>query len=165
MSMIIIQAMDIALRAHDGQKRKYTQEPYIVHPFAVAGLVASTGADDYSIAAALLHDVVEDCGVDPCYLAATFGSRVTDLVMAVTDVSKPTDGNRAVRKRLDLEHLALASPQAQTIKLADLIDNTKTIIAFDPAFAQTYLEEKRALLEVLKRGHVGLWSIARTLAR
>jgi hypothetical protein len=78
----------------------------------------------------------------------------------LTDVSKPTDGNRAKRKNMDREHIAKASLQAKTIKLADLIDNTRSIVEHDPKFAKVYLTEKALLLEVLREGDSFLWSMA-----
>ncbi|SNR99825.1 HD domain-containing protein [Humidesulfovibrio mexicanus] len=161
---IITDAMDFATQAHRGQKRKYTGEPYIVHPFAVAGLVRSVVEAEEAIAAAFLHDTVEDCGVPFIVLADRFGRFVADLVEMLTDPSRPEDGNRAMRKRIDLGHTTQACPVAKTIKLADLIDNTKSIVAFDPKFAAVYLEEKRRLLEVLREGDAGLWAIAKELA-
>ena len=71
-------------------------------------------------------------------------------------MSKPEDGNRATRKAIDREHTAQAPAEAQTIKLADLISNSKSIMAHDPDFAVTYLAEKRLLLEVLTKGDPGL---------
>jgi hypothetical protein len=73
------------------------------------------------------------------------------LVVEVTDVSRPTDGNPAQRKALDRAHLARASEWGQTIKLADLID-TADIAAHDPDLAKDYLAEKAALLTVLTKG-------------
>ena len=81
-------------------------------------------------------------------------------MLEVTDVSKKEDGNRAVRKHIDLMHLANASPEGQTIKLADLIDNTESITKYDPGFAYKYMREKRDLLQVLTRGDYRLYEIA-----
>ncbi len=161
---IIERAMDFAEEHHRGQKRKYTGEPYIVHPFAVAGLVRSVTSREDVIAAALLHDTVEDTFATLEDVEYNFGPGVTFLVEMVTDVSRPGDGNRTKRKQMDLEHIARACPAAKTIKLADLIDNTKSIVAYDPKFAAIYLEEKRRLLEVLREGDAGLWAIAKELA-
>jgi hypothetical protein len=119
----------------------------------VALLVSSVTDDAEVIAAALLHDTVEDCGVSFDELARRFGPRVRNLVHELTNVSKPEDGNRAIRKRRDLIHLSLASPDGQTIKLADLISNSESIVAHDPKFAKVYMEEKRDLLAVLQDGH------------
>lgn len=165
MSNIVVSAMDFAEEYHRGQKRKYTGEPYIVHPFAVAGLVRSVMHDEDVIAAAILHDTVEDTAATMEDIEYHFGARVMFLVEMVTDISRPEDGNRATRKALDLEHLAKASPAAQTIKLADLIDNTKSIVAYDPKFAKVYLEEKLAVLDVLTKGDRGLWDIAHGLVK
>jgi hypothetical protein len=80
-------------------------------------------------------------------------------------VSKPGDGKRAVRKELDRQHSAKAPPQAQTIKLADLIDNTLSIRTRDPGFWHVYRREKMALLKVLKEGDPDLWRRANEQAR
>lgn len=148
-----------AAHAAVGQQRKYTKEPYIVHPTEVATIVMTVpGATDEMIAAAYLHDVVEDTGVTIEDVAAEFGEEVAELVGWLTDVSGPEDGNRASRKAKDREHTASAPAAAQTVKLADLISNSASILAHDPNFAVTYLKEKRLLLEVLTKGDPGLHS-------
>ena len=147
------------------QRRKYTNEPYINHPEAVANLVRSVPHTEAMICAAWLHDVVEDtpCTADEVRLA--FGLEVAALVEMLTDVSKPGDGNRKERKAVDRDHTAKASPQAKTIKLADLIDNSRSIIQFDNAFAKVYLAEKVLLLEVLQEGDATLMSMAQDFLR
>jgi (p)ppGpp synthase/HD superfamily hydrolase len=99
--------------------------------------------------------------VTPDEVGRAFGRRVEQLVVEVTDVSCSADGNRAARKSLDRGHLAVASPEGQTIKLADLIDNARSIATHDPRFARTYLAEMEALLQVLKRGDPRLLELAR----
>jgi hypothetical protein len=89
-----------------------------------------------------------------------FGADIAALVGWLTDVSKPEDGNRAHRKAMDREHTAAAPAEAQTIKLADLISNSKSIMEHDPAFAKTYLEEKRLLLAVMTKGDRDLHTMA-----
>jgi (p)ppGpp synthase/HD superfamily hydrolase len=89
-----------------------------------------------------------------------FGKQVAALVADLTDVSRFEDGNRQARKCIDREHTAKASPDAKTIKLADLIDNTRSIVAHDPDFAKVYLGEKRQLLKVLREGDPVLWKLA-----
>ena len=156
---IVRKAQVYAMAAHAavGQKRKYTGEPYIVHPAEVASIVASVpGATPDMVAAAWLHDVVEDTGCTFTDVHMAFGIDIATLVGWLTDVSKPEDGNRAKRKAMDREHTAQAPAEAQTIKLADLISNSRSIMQHDPEFAKTYLEEKRLLLEVLTRGDAGL---------
>jgi len=151
--------------AHEGQKRKYTGEPYILHPVAVAELVRSVPHTPAMIAAALLHDVVEDTPITLDEIERVFGFEVAVLVEMLTDVSKLSDGNRAARKAIDREHTAKASPAAKTIKLADLIENSKSIMAHDPAFAKVYLVEKALLLEVLREGDATLWAMAAEIVR
>ena len=143
------------------QVRKYTFEPYIVHPAEVASIVASVPHTDAMVAAAWLHDVVEDTGVTIETIRAEFGEEVAELVGWLTDVSHAHDGNRAHRKAIDREHTAQAPASAQTVKLADLIANTRSIVKHDVAFAKTYLAEKRLLLEVLTRGDAVLMAEAR----
>ena len=150
-----------AAHAAVGQLRKYTNEPYIVHPAEVVSIVRSVPHTEAMLAAAWLHDVVEDTGVTIETVRAEFGEEVADLVSWLTDVSRPEDGNRAHRKARDREHTAAAPAEAQTVKLADLISNTRSIMAHDPKFAVTYLEEKRALLAVMTRGDATLMAIAR----
>ncbi len=148
---MIAHAATFAAEAHAAvaQVRKYTGEPYIVHPEAVAALVAEAGGDDAMVAAAWLHDVVEDTEVSLATLRDLFGDDVADLVFWLTDVSRPEDGNRAVRKEKDRSHNAQAPARAKAVKLADLIDNTASILAHDPDFATVYLREKAVLLDVL----------------
>ena len=156
---IVRKAQTYAMAAHAavGQKRKYTGEPYIVHPAEVASIVASVpGSTPDMVAAAWLHDVIEDTGCTYTDIHIGFGADIAALVSWLTDVSKPEDGNRATRKRIDREHTAQAPSEAQTIKLADLISNSRSIMQHDPEFAKTYLEEKRLLLEVLTKGDPGL---------
>lgn len=107
-----------AAHAAVGQKRKYTGEDYADHPIAVAEIVSSVPHTEEMLAAALLHDVVEDTKVDINLIHAMFGSAVGTLVYWLTDQSKPTDGNREKRKAIDREHSASAPAKAQTIKLA-----------------------------------------------
>lgn len=145
------------------QVRRYTGEPYIVHPTEVVSIVSMVDHTPEMLAAAWLHDVVEDTGVTIETIHAEFGEKVSELVGWLTDISKPQDGNRKIRKAIDREHTSMAPAEAQTIKLADLISNSKSIMEHDPKFAVTYLEEKRLLLEVLTKGDKKLMDIAKSL--
>lgn len=159
-------AKRFATEAHEriDQRRKYTNEPYINHPAAVADIVRSVPHTEEMLAAAWLHDVVEDTPVTLKEVQNEFGEEVAVLVEMLTDVSKSEDGNRAFRKAMDLKHTAKASAQAKTVKLADLIHNSESIIRRDPGFARVYLQEKRALLKVLKEGDRTLWKQAYEIA-
>lgn len=158
----IVRAAEYARVAHEevGQLRKYTNEPYIKHPEEVARLVARCGGTEDMVCAAWLHDVVEGTKRGLEEVREEFGEWVAELVGWLTDVSKKEDGNRAVRKKLDREHIAQAPKEAKTIKLADLISNTKSIVEIDPKFAEVYLVEKELLLGVLREGDVWLWDFA-----
>lgn len=155
---LVERARTFAIGAHEsiGQKRKYTNTPYFKHPLAVADLVRSVPHTKTMLAAAYLHDVVEDTGVSLETIDDLFGAPVADLVFWLTDQSKPSDGNREKRKAIDRAHSASAPPAAQTIKLADLIDNTATINQHDPEFAKVYRKEKEALLRVMDKGDPSL---------
>lgn len=158
--MLIEKARVFATAAHAaiGQKRKYTGEDYIVHPTEVAEIVAGVpGATDTMVAAAYLHDVVEDTSVTLETIKIEFGEEVATLVEWLTDVSKPEDGNRAARRAIDRAHTAGAPPEAQTIKLADLLSNCSSIKMYDPEFAKVYLDEKRQLMQVLHKGDKTLY--------
>ena len=159
---IVEKARIFATAAHAAVKqvRKYTGEPYINHPIHVMSIVKTVPHTDAMLAAALLHDTVEDTGVTFELIEQEFGSEVANLVSWLTDVSRPEDGNRAVRKHIDLEHTAQAPAAAQTIKLADLISNTSSIVKHDLNFAETYLKEKQALLQVLTKSDRTLLSWA-----
>lgn len=166
MSRLINEASIFAKYHHEavGQLRKYTGEPYIIHPARVALTVRSVpGATEEMIAAAWLHDTVEDTNATLADIERSFGVTVATYVEMLTDVSRPEDGNRAKRKEIDLAHTALACPQAKTIKLADLIDNMRSITKHDPKFALIYLPEKLALLDVLMDGDNGLWHMAHNM--
>ena len=142
-------AIQFATKAHEGQTRKYTGEPYIVHPLAVMEIVKTVEHTEEMLMAAVLHDTVEDTDTTIQDIDREFGPVVAQLVEELTDVSKPEDGNRAFRKALDREHSAQASAQGQTIKVADLISNTASITEHDPDFAKVYMKEKALLLQVL----------------
>ena len=149
--MKLKKAIEFATKAHEGQTRKYTGEPYIVHPLEVAHNVKTVEHTEEMLMAAVLHDTVEDTDTTIQDIDREFGPVVAQLVEELTDVSKPEDGNRAFRKGLDREHSAQASAQGQTIKVADLISNTKSITEHDPHFAKVYMKEKALLLQLLDK--------------
>lgn len=160
-------ALAFAKAAHEavGQLRKYSQQPYIVHPMAVAELVKTVPHTPEMVASALLHDTVEDTNVKLEDIDSAFGPGVAQLVDELTDVSRPHHGNRAIRKEMDRQHLAAASSAAKTVKLADLIHNSRDIIKHDPGFARKYMKEMKALLEVLREGDPTLYSEATEIVR
>ena len=160
---LVSRSVAFAAEAHASQTRKYTNEPYITHPISVARMVAEEAGTPEMIAAALLHDIVEDTPVTAEQIEMEFGGVVAELVRQLTDVSRPEDGNRAHRKALDRDHLSKGSAAAKTIKLADLIDNAGSIQKHDPKFAKVYMAEKKLLLEVLADGDARLLAQAKAI--
>lgn len=149
-----------AAHAAVNQRRKYTNDPYIVHPRAVAKIVQEVPkiVTWEMVAVAWLHDTVEDTKVTHELIREYFGVVVSDGVRDLTNVD-PSFGNRATRFEANLYRLSGAPSWAQTIKLADLYDNTSSIVQHDPKFAPVYLREKRQTLEVLRDGDRGLWNM------
>ncbi len=160
------EAMMFAREVHKDQRRKYTNEPYVSHLAEVAGIVATTARDQIleshqiMIATAWLHDCIEDQKITFTQLDALFGYGVADGVRCLSDLEP---GNRAERKAFARQRLARATGWVQTIKCADLISNTSSIVQHDPKFAVTYLEEKRLLLEALTKADPRLLALAREL--
>jgi len=146
-------ALAFATAAHEGQMRKYTFEPYITHPVAVAKLVKEFGGDSEQIVAALLHDTVEDTDATHEQILHHFGKNVAELVFFLTDVSIGIKEKRPIRKAMDRKHLASAPKKAQFVKCADLIHNTSSITEHDKGFAKVYLNEKKALLQAMTKVH------------
>lgn len=166
MSPLVESARAFAHAAHTAacQVRKYTGEPYIAHPAAVAGTVAYVTNDQNAIAAAWLHDVQEDCLIPNGMIEHFFGAAVAKLVDECSHrdyASDPRKLNRAERMGIELSRAFDISPTAKTIKLADLLDNTASIVERDPKFAVVYMAEKRKLLSALIGGNQRLWDAAR----
>jgi GTP diphosphokinase / guanosine-3',5'-bis(diphosphate) 3'-diphosphatase len=156
--------MMFAREAHKRQVRKYTGNPYFDHLAEVVGItssvvVGSVYTDDAILAVAWLHDTVEDCAVSVDAIEKKFGNFVSFGVYCLSDAE---EGNRAERKALSRERLSKSPGWVQTIKCADLISNTSSIVMHDPKFAVTYLEEKRLLLDVLTSAHPALRELARS---
>lgn len=162
---LVERARRFASEAHGRheQIRRYTNEDYIVHPQAVAEQVAEYLPAPEVLAAAWLHDVVEDTDVDLEDIRQLFGEEVALLVGQLTSGPHGPEVERAERKLLDRLQLEKADSRAKTIKLADIIDNTKTIAERDPEFAALYLREKHAMLQVLKQGNPVLFAEARQI--
>ena len=153
-------AIAFAATAHTGQRRKYTNEPYVTHCIEVMNIVRTAGGSIEMQCAAVLHDTIEDTYVSYSDLHIEFGENVAEMVLSLSDME---EGNRATRKRLSCERLAAASGNVQTIKLADLISNTASITEHDPKFAAVYLKEKATLLRAMTKGNVALWNKAAKL--
>lgn len=129
----ILRALAFAAERHRDQRRKdASASPYINHPIAVASLLWHDGEirDPAVLAAAILHDTIEDTGTTEAELAAAFGAEVAAIVVEVTDdKSLP----KARRKELQIEHAPHLSARAKLVKLADKICNLRDILDSPPA--------------------------------
>jgi (p)ppGpp synthase/HD superfamily hydrolase len=158
------EAMMFAREVHKDQRRKYAGNPYTDHLAEVAGIAMTVGAGpadvhpDSFMAVCWLYDCIEDCEVGYGYLLHEFGPLIADAVAYLSDTE---EGNRSDRKAASRLRLSKAPAWVQTIKVADLISNTASIVQHDPKFAAVYLEEKRLLLDVLTRADHRLVAIAR----
>jgi (p)ppGpp synthase/HD superfamily hydrolase len=124
----------------------------------VAGLLSRFTDDPALLAAAFLHDVLEDCGLRRSDLAAVFSPAIAGLVQEVSR-DPQAQGNRDARDNQYLGQLVRASDGAQTIKLADIADNCKDLPASDP-WSLCYVKKQKTLAEVLIKGHSAVRRIA-----
>lgn len=129
----LAQALALALRAHEGQVRKGTRIPYIAHPLGVVSIALDLGATEDQAIAALLHDVLEDGGLqyEPL-IQAQFGDEVLALVRACTDGIPDGVGEKAEwgeRKRAYLAHLAQAPADVLLVSGSDKLHNARAIVS------------------------------------
>jgi GTP diphosphokinase / guanosine-3',5'-bis(diphosphate) 3'-diphosphatase len=118
-----------AINAHEGQLRR-TGEPYVTHPIAVAGIAADLGLDEITIAAALLHDAVEDTGVTTQWLEVEFGAQVAAVVDGVTKLDRLEFDSKEAQQAATIRKMFIAMAQdwrVLLIKLADRLHNMRTI--------------------------------------
>jgi guanosine-3',5'-bis(diphosphate) 3'-pyrophosphohydrolase len=152
--LLIARAWNFSAERHAKQKRKgEAQEPYVNHLAEVAELVATAteGRDTNLVAAAVLHDTVEDTATLPIELASIFNADVADLVSEVTD-DKRLD--KAERKRLQVTHAAAKTTRAKILKLADKTSNLRSLVKSPPG--DWNLERKREYLAWAKEVVQGL---------
>ncbi|WP_322818768.1 bifunctional (p)ppGpp synthetase/guanosine-3',5'-bis(diphosphate) 3'-pyrophosphohydrolase [Tepidiforma sp.] len=163
---IIREAFEFAAKHHEGQLRK-TGDPYITHPLAVAELVANLELDHLAIAAALLHDVQEDCGVKNDEIAERFGPRVARLVEALTKLEKlpmnvrELDPSRGTTQSQNLRKMFLAMAEDLSvvlIKLCDRLHNMRTLWAFPPEKQRRIALETQEIFAPLA-SRLGVWQI------
>jgi guanosine-3',5'-bis(diphosphate) 3'-pyrophosphohydrolase len=130
----IAAAYDLAVSAHDGQVRK-SGEPYVTHPLAVATIVAELGLDDVTVAAALLHDAVEDTGTTTEDVEAQFGPEVAAIVDGVTKLERIEFANREAQQAASMRKMLLAMAQdlrVLVVKLSDRLHNMRTLAPMAP---------------------------------
>jgi GTP diphosphokinase / guanosine-3',5'-bis(diphosphate) 3'-diphosphatase len=147
--MLVLRAAAFAARKHRDQRRKDPQaSPYINHPIALAELLSTVGAvdDPKILAAALLHDTVEDTETTVSELEREFGSEIASIVAEVTD-DKRLPKQR--RKQLQIEHAPHLSRSAKLVKLADKICNVRDVRENPPQ--DWSLERRREYIEWARR--------------
>lgn len=171
MQGILNKIIEFATRAHGDQTRKYTPEPYIVHPVRVMRICEHFTKDVTVLSAAILHDVLEDTPITREEMSSFLRSvmnehearKTLQLVVELTDVYIKKDypqWNRRKRKALEQDRMEKTSPDAQTIKYADIIDNCVEIINHDRSFGRVFLYECKALLKRMTKGDPELYKKA-----
>ena len=122
---MVDRAIEFASKAHEGQFRKGTKRPYIVHPIEVGDIVASMTRDEEVISAAILHDTIEDCqGITREILAEEFTPRVASMVAQESEDKSRT---WMERKGATIRRLKDADREIQIIGLADKLYNMRDI--------------------------------------
>ncbi|HSH47509.1 MAG TPA: bifunctional (p)ppGpp synthetase/guanosine-3',5'-bis(diphosphate) 3'-pyrophosphohydrolase [Halomonas sp.] len=123
-----------AEQAHDGQRRR-SGEPYVTHPLAVANILANMHMDAQSLMAAMLHDVIEDTGVDKQAMIEQFGEEVAELVDGVSKLTQITFEDKAIAQAENFQKMVLAMSRdirVIIVKLADRLHNMRTLGALRP---------------------------------
>ncbi|MEP5765822.1 MAG: bifunctional (p)ppGpp synthetase/guanosine-3',5'-bis(diphosphate) 3'-pyrophosphohydrolase [Halieaceae bacterium] len=118
-----------AEQAHHGQFRR-SGEPYVTHPLAVAGILADMHMDHQSLMAAMLHDVIEDTGIDKSAIGSQFGPTVADLVDGVSKLTQIEFSSQAEKQAENFQKMALAMAKdirVILVKLADRLHNMRTL--------------------------------------
>ena len=154
---LVLRALAFATEKHRGQVRKDADStPYIQHPIALASLLWEVGVHDAEVlAAAILHDTIEDTQTTHDELEREFGRQVAHLVAEVTDDKRLP---KAMRKEKQIEHAAHLPPGARLIKLADKICNLRDVAHSPPADwsierRREYFEWARAVVEKVPEKH------------
>jgi guanosine-3',5'-bis(diphosphate) 3'-pyrophosphohydrolase len=131
---VILRAFEVGAKAHEGQTRK-TGEPYILHPVAVAGILAKLRMDHYSVAAAILHDTIEDTPVTKDEIVEQFGEEIAELVDGVTKLDKMKFRTRREADAESFRKMLLAMSRDLRvifIKLADRLHNMRSLGVMNP---------------------------------
>jgi guanosine-3',5'-bis(diphosphate) 3'-pyrophosphohydrolase len=158
---LIFKALEFASLKHRDQRRKDQEaSPYINHPIALANVLNREGgvSDPVVLAAAILHDTLEDTDTTPEELRAAFGEKIAGIVAEVTDDKKLL---KAERKRLQVEHAASISPEAKLVKLADKICNVRDVADHPPAKwdlarRREYFDWAKAVVDQVRGAHAEL---------
>ena len=158
---LLTRALAFAARKHRDQRRKDAEaSPYINHPIALAELLVHEGGidDPVVLAAALLHDTLEDTETPPEELRAAFGAEIAEIVAEVSD---DKELEKQERKRLQIEHAPTLSPRARLVKLADKTCNLRDVADHPPASwklqrRQEYFDWARSVIDGIRGTHAAL---------
>jgi guanosine-3',5'-bis(diphosphate) 3'-pyrophosphohydrolase len=168
---VLEKVTEFAREAHGEQMRKYGGDRYIVHPIRVMKLCRKYTDEIPVLAAALMHDVLEDTDVTAHEIDAFLSGIMSDAERkkTVKFVKELTDEfvkqnyprlNRKIRKSKEADRLEKVSAEAQTIKYADIIDNANEIVSQDAGFGAVYLRECSVLLDKMDKGNKELYQLA-----
>ena len=130
MGKLLDKAIKFATEAHEGQLRKSTSIPYILHPMEAAAIVGTMTTDDEIIAGAVLHDVVEDTDTTVEQVRELFGGRVADFVASESEDKREhlsAQSTWKIRKQETLDHLKTAPIEVKMITLGDKLSNISAI--------------------------------------
>jgi len=144
---LIQKAKDFATAKHEGQLRKFGNKPYIIHPAGVAKIVEDSGGTPEMIAAAWLHDVVEESGVSFVELREMFGDKVAGIV---SELSNPSDLDKSKKGQYLLSKMNTMSSDALTVKLSDRLNNVLDFSTARPSFVQKYAGETMFIINGLE---------------
>ena len=145
------QAFQVANRYHKGQDRSWENQPYIVHLCRVAATISELSVPDEIVAAAWLHDTLEDTKCTEAYLYMAFPKIIVDIVKEVTNPSETPEHkqkSRSDRKFMNCQHIAKASRYGKILKLADRLDNVRGLIHCPKGYAYKYAKETVQLLDI-----------------
>ncbi len=169
-------AVRLATKLHMGQDRDGADPlPYITHPLEVLTIMRFVGGitDEDMLCAAVLHDTIEECDVDPAIISAKCGERTLNLVEGVTrtepseDVAASLSGAELwdLRSKMLLEEIAAMSPDEMTIKLADRLSNIKqALITRSGEKKDRYLRQTEAILKIIPSSvNPPLWHAIRSV--
>lgn len=161
-SPLIARAADFASERHSGVYRKFSKRPYFVHCEAVARIVGAFYDDSEVIAAAFLHDAIEDEVTTARELRNLFGARVTLFVSEVSKPVFPEGTSDRIKQEVFNQGLREASSQSASIKVADILHNTSSperMLSHDPIFARRYIPQKEQQLSGLRHANTRLYSL------
>src|SRR5438874_8376956 len=144
---LIVRAFTFAAKAHEGQQRR-SGEPFIMHPVGVATICAGLRLDEQTIAAALLHDVVEDTGTDLATVREEFGEEVAQLVDGVTKLTRVQFQSREQAEAENYRKMVVAMAEDVRVILIKLADRLHNMRAIEYLGKQKQIQKAKETLEV-----------------